>query len=242
MVSYLFNLVIFQPLYNALVLFIHIVPGGDLGLAIIGLTAAVKLALMPLAHRSIVTQRRVRDLNPRIEEIRAKHKDKEEQARKIMEVYREHGVNPFSGFLLILVQIPVFIGLYLVFRQGIEPHAELLYGALSFPEMLNTMFLGLVDLEARSYLFALFVAITQFLQAWLSVPPVPKDTATGESFGAELARSMQMQAKYVLPVVIGVVSVSFPAALVLYWITNNVFSIAHELFVRRTALAVAAKK
>lgn len=239
-IAAVFNPLIFQPLYNALIALTLVVPSGDLGIAIIALTALVKIALMPLAHRSLVTQRRVRDLNPHIEEIRKKHTDREVQARKIMEVYRTHGVNPFSGFLLILVQIPIFIGLYLVFRQGVELHADLLYSFLPAPERINTLFLGLVNLEERNYLFAALVAITQFLQARLSLPPVPAQTDTGESFANEFARGMQLQMKYVLPIMIGVISIGFPAALVLYWITNNVFTIIHELMVRRKALEAAA--
>ena len=103
MVADAFNLFLYQPLYNGLVFFISVVPWGDIGIAVIVLTLLVRVVLFPLSHKSTKSQIKMREIEPEIKEIKEKHKDKQEQAKKVMELYQKHGLNPFSGCLFILV-------------------------------------------------------------------------------------------------------------------------------------------
>jgi YidC/Oxa1 family membrane protein insertase len=237
-----FNIFVFQPLYNALVFIADLVPGHNIGISIIVLTILVKILILPLSHKSTKTQAKLRELEPEIKKIKDKHKkNQQDQARAIMSLYKEHGINPFSGCILTLIQIPVIFGLYWVFWRGlgdgvIDP--TILYSFIDFAGEPNFGFLGL-DLGSKSVILSFLAGVTQYMQMKLAFPPrqnkkEEKNTEKGSvSFGDELKKSMTTQAKYILPFVIGVVSLSFPAAIPLYWSTSNIFSIGHELLVKR---------
>ncbi|MDP3956026.1 MAG: YidC/Oxa1 family membrane protein insertase [bacterium] len=234
LISLPFNTFIFTPLYNALVLLTAILPGHSFGLAVIILTLLVRSAMIPLSHRALVAQKKMRAIQPKLNEIKKKITDREEQARKMMELYREHGINPFSGVATLFIQIPIILGLYWVFSSGIEIDQSILYSFIKAPAQLNTLFLGIFELTERSVVIAVLVGVTQFIQAHLAMPTLPKSEKDGESTTAEeFSRVLQTQMKYVLPVFIGFVSLGFPSALALYWATGNIFSIGHELFVKR---------
>lgn len=241
--SDIFNAIVFQPLYNALIFITNLTPGANIGLAIVILTVVVKFIILPLSHKSIKTQAEVRNLDPKIKKIKEKHKDnQQEQAAQIMKLYKEHGINPFSGCVLTIIQIPIIFGLYWVFWKGLSTgiiNNDILYAFVQAPESLNFNFLGFIDLrENGNILFAFLAGATQFFQLQLSFPKIPQKTEDknkSKTFTDELKKSMASQARYVLPVVIGVVSLGFPAAVPLYWATSNTFSITHELFVKRKA-------
>ncbi|MEK7192707.1 MAG: YidC/Oxa1 family membrane protein insertase [Patescibacteria group bacterium] len=238
--KFLFNTIFFDPLYNLLVFLSSIIPGGDAGIAIILLTILVKLALTPLAHKQIVTQRALTSVEPKLAEIKEKHKGEQEViAKKMMALYAEHGINPFSGFLLLLIQIPIVLALYFVSQEGINLTSASLYSFTPLPAVVNTIFLGILDISKPSLVLAILTTITQFFQMKFSLPPIPKKKE-GEtpSFKDDLARSMHLQMKYFIPVLIGFVSLSVPAGLPLYWVTSSIFAIGHELIVRRKALEI----
>ncbi|MES2953259.1 MAG: YidC/Oxa1 family membrane protein insertase [Patescibacteria group bacterium] len=230
----------FNPFYNALIFLAAVLPGNDVGFAIILLTLAVKGILAPLSHSSLLAQRKMRELEPKLKELKSKHKDQNEQALKMMELYREHGVNPFSSLMVMLVQIPIIFGLYFVFQAGIDLASPALYAFTPRPESINTVFLGLVNLAEPSWVLAGIAAITQFFQTQLAVPPVPKAKDGEEStFQEEFARSMSFQARFILPIFIFFISFKLQAALPLYWATSNLFGIAHELYIRREAQKIS---
>src|SRR3989344_7583049 len=127
MESGIFSTVFYQPLYNTLVFIIASVPGANVGVAIIILTVVVRSVLLPLSHKSVVSQAKMRSLAPHLEKLKEKHKDnKQEQARKTMELYKEHGINPFSGCLLVLIQLPIIFALYFVFNTRRHPENGLI--------------------------------------------------------------------------------------------------------------------
>src|SRR3989338_2105021 len=99
LVTTAYNALFYQPLYNGLLLITGILPGGDLGFAVIILTIAIRTIVFPLNHRMIKTQRAMKVIEPEIKRIQAEIKNKEEQGRALMELYRAHGINPFSGLL-----------------------------------------------------------------------------------------------------------------------------------------------
>jgi len=120
MISSLWHTIVYQPLFNLLVLLIGVLPGHSVGAAIILLTIIVKLALYPLTGKSIKAQHDMKELEPELKQLREKHgTDKQALAQKTMELYQKRGVTPFSGCLPVLIQIPIIFGLYWVFFKGL---------------------------------------------------------------------------------------------------------------------------
>jgi len=234
MITSLYYAIFYQPLYNALIFLTDILPFHDLGLAIIVLTLLVRFILFPFSHRSIVAQRKMKKIEPEISKLKEKFKkNKEEQTRQIMALYREHGISPFSGFLMLLVQIPVFIALFMLLRQGAEASREFLYPFVSFPENINTMFLGILDVSKSSYVVAFLAAVSQFFQVKLAMPNTKKTGSGPRSFKDELQKSMGIQMKYIMPVLIFFIAQRFSSGMALYWTTSNIFAILHEILVAR---------
>ena len=235
--------VFYLPLYNTLVLILSAVHGANVGVAIVLLTLVVRTALLPLSHKSVTSQAKMRTLAPHLEKLKEKHKDnKQEQARKTMELYKEHGINPFSGCLLVLIQLPIIFALYFVFFKGLPNlNTEHLYSFVHLPSTVSMMFLGIV-LSKKSIILALFAAITQYYQIKLSIPAMaPAEQGAKPSFKDDFARSFNVQMRYMLPVIVFGVSYSISAAVALYWTTSNLFSIGHELYVKRKASELDVK-
>lgn len=230
----------FDPVYNGLIFFIDVVPGGDVGIAIILITLLVKILLLPLSLKAARTQRLMRVLEPKLKEIKEKFKEKrEEQARAMMDAYKEAGLNPFASILLVLIQIPIIIALYLsVFRGGGIPlpniNIDLLYAFVPIPESVDMLFLGFIDMAARSLPLAALAGITQYLHARLAIPkPEPRKSGAEVSLKDDFARSMQMQMRYVMPIVIFFVAYTISASIALYFTVSNIVSIAQEHVVKR---------
>ena len=237
MESGFFATVFYQPLYNTLVFILSVVPGANVGVSIIVLTVVVRTVLLPLSHKSVVSQAKMRTLAPHIEKLKEKHKDnKQEQARKTMELYKEHGINPFSGCLLVLIQLPIIFALYFVFFKGLpDLKIEHLYSFVELPSAVSMMFLGIM-LSKKSIILALLAAVTQYYQIKLSIPPLaPAAKDAKPSFKDDFARSFNIQMRYMLPVIVFGISYTISAAVALYWATSNLFSIGHELYVKRKA-------
>jgi len=236
MITTFFTAVFYQPIYNGLVFLVLLLPWADAGVIIILCTVIVRLVLFPLSQKSIKTQLKMKEIGPELEALKIKYKDKQEQAKKTMEFYKQKGINPFAGFFAILIQFPIIIALYRIFYAGgistIDPN--LLYTFIQAPaHSVSMIFLGFINLANKNIVFALLAGITQFFQAQIITPPQPKPVAGAEkSLGNDLARSMTFQSKYVFPVLIFFIAYAVSAAVSLYWIVSNVFSIGQELFVR----------
>lgn len=238
MISTLWQAIVYKPLYNLLILLIGVLPGSSVGGAIIILTLIVKLALYPLTGKSIKAQRAMKELEPELKRIRETHKDdRQKQSKLTMELYQKHKVNPVSGCLPVLLQIPVIIGLYWVFLEGLKViDVSILYGFVSAPQSLDMHFL-MFDLAQKSIILALLAGGTQFIQTHLSLgkqAPLPPASSTGKaSFQEDFARSMQMQMRYILPVMIGFIAYRTAGAVALYWATSNILSIMQELLMKQ---------
>lgn len=241
MPSLLFNTFIYEPLYNGFVFLIGIAPFHDVGLAVVILTLLVRLLLFPITHKTVKSQAKLRQLEPEINRVKKEtENDKQAQAKRIMELYQEHGVNPFSGCLIFLVQTPFILALFWLFNQEITNGlgVEKLYSFVSLPADTSLFFLGLIDVSQKSFLVAIAAGVSQYFQIKLAMPPASAKREQPErpSFKDEFARSFQTQARYIFPVMVFFLSYTiFPAAVALYWVTSNLFSIGHELFVRRKA-------
>jgi YidC/Oxa1 family membrane protein insertase len=231
--TYLFHTLVSDPLYNALIGIINVVPWGDVGIAIIILTIIVKLLLYPLSRKMARTNAVIKRINPQIEEIKKEHPKREDQVVHMMALYKKHHINPFSGVLLIFIQLPIIIGLYWLFFSGTLPEVDMerLYAFVSSPDMVSMNFLGIIDVSGRSIILAILAGLTQFIHARMTVPAVKAPTST--SFKDSFAHSMNIQMRYMLPLIIGVMAYIVSSAIALYFITSNVMSIIQERFVRR---------
>ena len=239
MISSLWHTIVYKPLYNILILLVGILPGNSVGGAIILLTLFVKILLYPLTGKSIRAQRKMRELEPHLKRIREEHKDdKQKQAKHTMELYQQHKVTPLSGCLPVLIQIPIIIGLYWVFLKGLKViDTSILYNFVGVPGVLDMHFL-MFDLAQKSIVLALLAGGTQFIQTHISLgkqPPLPPVSTEKGSFQEDFARSMQMQMRYILPVMIGFIAYRTAGAVALYWATSNILSIIQELLMRPQA-------
>lgn len=230
--SFLYHTFFFDPLYNALVLLFKVLPWADAGMVVILLTVLVRLIIYPLSRKAVLTQIKMAEISPELAKIKEKYKDKaEEQARLTLALYREKGVNPFSGILVIIIQIPIILALYQIFLHFPEVNSAILYSFVVVPGYINPTFLGLLDITAKSAPIALLAAVSTFFQFQISMKG--QTQPKGNSFGDNLTRSMQTQMKYFFPVIVFFISYSISGAIALYWLTTNLFSIAQELYIRR---------
>jgi len=109
---HLFTIIFYQPILNLLVWLYNIVPGHDIGIAIILLTIIVKIILLPLSKKMIESQKALQDLQPKIEEIKKQFPAKEEQGKAMIKLYQENKINPLSSCLPLLIQLPFLIAVY----------------------------------------------------------------------------------------------------------------------------------
>jgi YidC/Oxa1 family membrane protein insertase len=230
----------YQPIYNALIFIINNITLGDVGFAIIILTIFVKLILFPLTKKSIKSQILMKRIEPELKRIKKDFPNKEEQAKKTFELYKKYSVNPFSGCLVVLLQLPVIFALYYVFYKALPLGTGPLYSFIHSPSSLHTNFLGLVDLHGKSLVLALMAGVSQFIQGYLATPVKPKveiikegEKPEPKTFQEELGDSMQMNIRYILPVFITFIAYKISAAVALYWIISNIFTIVQEWYVRR---------
>jgi len=243
MITVIFNLIFYKPLYNALVFIVGLVPVHDVGMAVIILTLIVQLILFPLRHRSIVAQRKMKQIDPEIKKIKEQFKkDKQEQAKQVMALYRSHGISPFSGFLMLLIQLPVFIALYKLFSTGIGFDPGNLYQFISMPSFIKMNFLGLVDISKSNYALAVLAGLTQFFQMKLAMPKIGQSRGRDETFQDQLSRTMNIQSRYIMPALIFFIALKFSSAIALYWTTMNVFAIFHEAVVAAKARRLEEQK
>ena len=232
MLSNIWDTVLYGPLLNALAFLVSIVPGGDVGVAIIVLTIFVKTILFPLSQRSIESQIKMNLLAPELKKIKDSGDSKEEQAKQTFELYKHHKTNPFSGCLLVLIQIPIIFALYYVFLKGVNLDSSLLYPFINAPEHINMVFLGILDIGQKSIVLAVLAGVSQYFQAILMPKPVIPDQKNG-SFQDNFAKSMNTQMKYVFPFVIAFIAYSVSGAVALYWITSNIFAIGQQIYANK---------
>ncbi len=219
--------IITKPLFQILHWFSSIF--GNVGLSILALTVLIRIGLFPLANKSFKSMSKMKILTPKIQEIRERYKnDKLKMQQEIMLVYKNEKVNPLSGCLPILIQIPIFFALYKVLFVTLETRHAPFYGwikDLSAPDP-TTIFnlFGLLNFSPPSFLligvWPILMAITMFLQTKLN--PTPPDP-------------LQAKIMTYLPVVFLFLFATFPAGLVIYWTWNNVLSIGQQwIIMKRT--------
>jgi len=225
----IFQELFYRPLLN-LLFFIYNLGVVDLGVAIIILTVVVRLVLLPLFYKSAKDQTILQKIYPKIQEAQKKHKDdKEKQVKEIMGIYKEHKVNPFSGFLLLLVQLPILIGLYQVFLKGFSDQTLThLYSFVSTPAVVNTSFLGLVPLDQNNIILVFLAGVFQYLQSYILLRVNKK-----ESSGPAMVQNITKKMVFFAPLLTIVILYSLPSAVALYWLTTSVFSVGQQLVINK---------
>ena len=260
MFSFIWHTFFFDPVYNSLVFFIDVIPGGDVGLAIIATVFLVKTILLPVSIKAAKTQRIMKEIEPQLKELKETYKDdREAQAKEMMQIYKTAGMNPFASIFLILLQIPLLIamyfgviGLYPPVVDG-EPtevtflsmftgeaskdiviNPDDLYSFVPVPTESNRFFLNQFDITDKSVFLAIVVAFTQFLVVMLTMPKLPpRKVGAKPDMKDDFMRNMQVQMKYVMPVIIGVVAYSISVAIALYFLVSNVTALLQEIFIRK---------
>ena len=181
---------------------------GNWGWAIVALVVLLKIAFYWLNASAYRSMAKMKAVAPRVTELRERYKDKpQEMQQQMMRIYKEEKVNPLGGCLPILVQMPFFIALYWVLLSSVE--------------MRNAPWIGwITDLAAKDPWFILPVLMTasSLFQVWLN--PTPPDP-------------MQAKLMWFMPLAFGFMFFFFPAGLVLYWLTNNILSIAQQWFINK---------
>jgi YidC/Oxa1 family membrane protein insertase len=190
------------------------------GIDIILLTVLIKLLMAPLTHKSYVSMKKMQTLQPQMERLKEKFKeDKEKLNKEIMELYRRNGVNPLGGCLPMVLQFPVFIGLYNALSTPIElRHAPFMWiQDLSRPDWQSLPF-TFSGWHLGVPILTIFMGASMFLQQWMT-----------PTAGDPNQRKMMM----LMPLMFTFMFVSFPAGLTVYWLVNNVLSIGQQYWINR---------
>ena len=228
----MFNTFLVHPLFNILAAIYALIPGHDFGVAIILLTILVRLALWPLIKKQLHSQRALQKLQPEIIKMKEKAKgDKQKENEMLLELYKERGINPFASLVPVLIQLPLFLALFVVLKDIIKPGeiAHLAYepikqlGAIkaiiadggSFKPTL----LGIIDLSKSSPVLAVLAGIAQYFQTKQLAPA----KTTGDSQAAAMA-SMTI----IFPFLTAFIGLSLPAALALYWVVTSVVAVIQQ--------------
>lgn len=235
MISTFFTVVFYQPLYNGLVFLFDILPWANAGIVIILFTIVVKLILFPLSMKATYAQMEMKEIEGDLKVIKEKYKNnKEEQTLKTVALYKEKNINPFAGFFVLLLQLPIIIALYQIFLKSGLPtiKTDLLYRLVSAPASINMSFLWLSDIATKSVVLAVIAGLTTYFQIKYSTPTdILSDGEKNKQ--ADMMKMFQTQMKYFFPVLVFFISWSISAAVSLYWITSNVFQIGQEMYMRK---------
>lgn len=232
-----FREALFRPLFNLLVGITDVLPTHNIGVAIVLLTIISRLILLPFAwHQARQMQRnqhKMKELQSQLQALKEKHKDdKAKQAEATMALYREAGINPASGCLPLLIQLPILITLYRVFLAGVGPATyHYLYSFVSAPPSLTTTLLG-INLAVPSLVVGICAGVAQFIQMrWFS--PTPATQPGGNEDAEQVMASMQKNMMYIFPVMTVFITLRLPAALALYWVISTGLAIIQQLLFKR---------
>jgi len=232
-----FNLILYQPLFNALILLYQYLPGQDFGIAVIILTCLIRLILYPLMAQSIKSQKALVELQPKIQETQRKYKtDPKRQMKEMVELYKGAKINPLGSFLPLLIQLPILIALFWVFmafRDGLDPvKLDLLYSFVPPPDLFREpTFLGLIDLSQPNLILAVLAGLCHFFQTKMVTPKTKKVNTSDQM--AKFSEIMQKQMLYFFPVFIVFILLALPGAIGLHWIVNSLFSLGQQYIIFR---------
>ena len=241
----------FSPLisaFQAVMVFIHAhLVGGSWGLAIVGLTVVIRAALVPLTFRQLKAMQEMQRHVPEMQALKEKYKDdKQRQQQELMNFYRENKINPLASCLPLLLQLPVFISLFYMLRTDLKkhicghqleaayPHYLLHHAHVSLNDYIgktscdsvaphSAKFLFLPDITNKATGVALAVLIVLYVGSQVASTLVATATADPN----------QRRLMLLLPIVFVVILYRYPAGLLTYWITTNLWTIGQQLLIRQ---------
>lgn len=188
------------------------------GLAIILFTVVVKAILFPLTLKQLQSMKKMQEIQPKIQQLQKKYKGNPQKSQQaMMELYQKEGVNPLGGCLPLLVQMPVLFALFSALRTFFDPVAHPPYVELDHANFLWVSNLGNPD---PSYILPILVAAGTFLQQKAGMISTKQDQT-------------QKTMLYIMPLIIGYISLQFPAGLSLYWVTFSIIGILEQWISRR---------
>lgn len=231
--SGIFQTILYQPMFNLFVGLYDIIP--DVGLVIVLITVLIKGALFPMTKKSILAQKSMAQLQPKMEALKATYKDDQQKlAQETMKLYKEHKVNPVGSCLPLLVQLPIFLALYWVLRNGLTTtDFSLLYSFVPNPEAINPISLGVFDLSQKSIVLALLAGAAQFWQAKMLTNRRPPKNAGDGAKDESMAAMMNKQMLYMMPLLTVFIGIQFPAGLALYWFLSTLLTALQQVLVFR---------
>lgn len=228
----MFQTIFYQPILNLLVFLYNIVPGHDLGVVIILITIIIKLILLPLSRQSIKSQKELQDLQPKINELKKKYADnKEELGRAMMELYKEHKVNPFSSCLPLLIQLPFLYAVFMVFRDGLNNESlSLVYPFIQRPETISHVAFGFLDLAKPNIYLAVAAGLAQFYQAKMMMTK-KAEVVVKEAQDENMMAMMNKQMLYFMPALSVFIGLTLPGGLTLYWFITTLLTVLQQLYI-----------
>ena len=240
-----------RPVFNLLLAIVSVVPGNDFGVAVIVLTVIVRVIIWPLARKQLHHQKAIKELQPEVAKIKKNSKgDKQAEAAAMMALYKEREVNPLAPIGLLIVQLPILLTLFQVFRQIVQDDQiakeaysfvadlgyikEIIAGAMSF----NTQFIGVFDLAMPNVVLALLAGLGQYVQTKQLAPTddnaktlreLLRDAKEGKQAEAgDQQAAMTKSLTTIFPVFTALISLSLPSALALYWFSSSLFAIFQQ--------------
>ncbi len=214
MISEIFNNFFYQPIFSTLIFIYHNFAFKDFGLAVIILTLIIRLILTPLMWKGAKDQSVLQKIQPQLKKIQNEFKeDKEKQMKEILALYQKYKFNPFSGFLILLIQLPILFALFKIFTSGLK---ETVFD--------NFYFLGLIDLKKPNQILVFLAALCQYFQGKISLP---KTESLNISF------NFNQIMVWLGPFLTLMVLMNLPSALSLYWFISSLVSIGQQIYINK---------
>ncbi len=241
MFSYIWHTLFFDPIYNLLIFLINFIPDGNVGFAIIFTVILVKMLLLPVALKSSSTQLQLKKIESELRSIKEKYKnDKQAQSQAIISLYKENNINPFSSVLVVFLQIPFVIALYLSVNKISTSLSNIdtsfIYNFNTIPHTLTTNFLGF-EISDKSLFLSILVGVVQFLYMNKVMRKSTNNSNEASkktpSLKDEFAKNMQFQFRYLMPIMIAVFSYITSTAISLYFLVSGLMSFLQEWIVSR---------
>lgn len=227
-----FRTVLYQPLFNLFIFLVALMPNHNVGLAIIVLTVLTRMILLPLKKKSIESQLKQRELQPELKRLTTQYKDdRAGLSAAQMQLYKDKGINPASGCLPTLIQLPILIVLYYVFRSGLgTTDYHLLYPFVKAPETIQTSFLWFQDLTNQDKTMALpiLAGVAQFFFSRSMMASLPASDDKND-----VAAIMSKQMMYLAPIMTIVIARQFPAGLSLYWFVASLVDWGQQVYLTK---------
>ncbi|MEA3304940.1 MAG: YidC/Oxa1 family membrane protein insertase [Patescibacteria group bacterium] len=232
--SFLWNEIIYKPVYNLLLFFLDILPEASLGIAIILFTIVIRTILLAPAQKAMVQQRKMQKIQPKIKQLQDKHKnDQQKLSAEMMKLWKENDVNPIAGCLPLLLQMPFLYAIFLILKDGINEgtsrYAYSFFSQFDYSTIQHTFF-GIDLLQPEMIFLPIIVAAFQFIQLKMMYHFQEQKQAAPANDQQQMIQNTLL---YVFPFILFITSMTFSAGLALYWAGSTLYGIGQQLYVNK---------